>query len=323
MTASIHDVLDELRAAALDERDKGDKFERLVQAYLRTDPEWAARFSDVWLWSEWPGRGGRPDTGIDLVAANRDAADFKRSRYDVSADWQEEFAKDVAAMANSGGGLVVLGVEENSQTSQAARIRPGRADERRRLPHLSAGRVRTHLPASDGNRIRQPGRRGRNLRGRDLGPALDRRAAPDLPAGLPDYTGTSVYPGWPDVVEDYRNRRRTLGELHGFVVSSADQMLTAAAHAEAERQFLELPDSIFHQADPRARELYLDPLWTPIRDELLAQPILPTLSEIAELDARLDGVGQTAVLGLWATLGVNFRDSDDGSLYLDVREPTR
>ncbi|MEO6500525.1 MAG: type ISP restriction/modification enzyme [Jatrophihabitantaceae bacterium] len=76
MTASIYDVLDDLRATSLDERDKGDKFERLVQAYLKTDLEWAHRFSDVWLWSEWPGREGRPDTGIDLVAANRDAEDF-------------------------------------------------------------------------------------------------------------------------------------------------------------------------------------------------------------------------------------------------------
>ncbi len=76
VTASINDVLNELRASALDERDKGDKFERLVQAYLKTDLEWASRFSDVWLWSDWPGRHGRPDTGIDLVAANRDADDF-------------------------------------------------------------------------------------------------------------------------------------------------------------------------------------------------------------------------------------------------------
>ncbi|MDK3255971.1 hypothetical protein [Blastococcus capsensis] len=26
----------------------------------------------MWLWSDWPGREGRPDTGIDLVAANAD-----------------------------------------------------------------------------------------------------------------------------------------------------------------------------------------------------------------------------------------------------------
>ncbi|MGD9961770.1 DEAD/DEAH box helicase [Nocardioides sp.] len=71
MSTTIHELLDELRAKALDERDKGDRFERLVQAFLTSDPEWATRFSQVWLWSEWPERGGRPDTGIDLVARNR------------------------------------------------------------------------------------------------------------------------------------------------------------------------------------------------------------------------------------------------------------
>lgn len=72
MTATIYEVLGDLRDQALDERDKGDKFERLIKTYLLNDPEWAARFSDVWLWTEWPGRDGRTDTGIDLVAALRD-----------------------------------------------------------------------------------------------------------------------------------------------------------------------------------------------------------------------------------------------------------
>lgn len=76
MTVSIHEVLGDLRTSALDERDKGDKFERLVQSFLRTDPEWTAKFEEVWLWSAWPGRVGRPDTGIDLVAKLRDAEGF-------------------------------------------------------------------------------------------------------------------------------------------------------------------------------------------------------------------------------------------------------
>lgn len=76
MSVTIHQVLGDLRGTALDQRDKGDKFERLIASYLRNDPEWTARFSDVWLWSDWPGRHGRPDTGIDLVAANRDRDDF-------------------------------------------------------------------------------------------------------------------------------------------------------------------------------------------------------------------------------------------------------
>lgn len=57
---TIHDVLGELRATSVDERDKGDKFERLIQSYLTTDPEWTAKFPDVGLWSEWPLQAGRP-----------------------------------------------------------------------------------------------------------------------------------------------------------------------------------------------------------------------------------------------------------------------
>jgi predicted helicase len=67
---SIYDVLDQLRASATSEVDKGSKLERLIKAYLETDPVYADQFSQVWRWSEWPGRAGRPDTGIDLVAVN-------------------------------------------------------------------------------------------------------------------------------------------------------------------------------------------------------------------------------------------------------------
>ena len=68
---TIHGILDDLARAATDARDKGDKFERLMAAYLRTEPLYQDQFSDVWLWSDWPGREGRPDTGIDIVAQER------------------------------------------------------------------------------------------------------------------------------------------------------------------------------------------------------------------------------------------------------------
>ncbi len=73
---SIHAILDELRVGARSKRDQGDRFERLIAAYLRTDPLYKARFSDVWLWNEWPERGHRPDTGIDLVARERETEGF-------------------------------------------------------------------------------------------------------------------------------------------------------------------------------------------------------------------------------------------------------
>ena len=68
---TVWELLDEMYLSASSERDKGDKFERFLKTYLQTEPKYADLFSDVWLWMEWPGRQGRPDTGIDLVAQDR------------------------------------------------------------------------------------------------------------------------------------------------------------------------------------------------------------------------------------------------------------
>lgn len=70
--ATIESVLAALRVGARTNRELGDRFERLMRAYLLADPLYAERFEQVWLWQDWPGRGSQPDTGIDLVAAERD-----------------------------------------------------------------------------------------------------------------------------------------------------------------------------------------------------------------------------------------------------------
>ncbi|MBS4057375.1 MAG: DEAD/DEAH box helicase [Bacteroidales bacterium] len=67
---SFRKILDIYRKIAFSERDKGDRFERLMQAYLKTDPKYSFLFKKVWLWNEFPGKIdlGGGDTGIDLVA---------------------------------------------------------------------------------------------------------------------------------------------------------------------------------------------------------------------------------------------------------------
>lgn len=67
---SFNRVLEKYRQISFSERDKGDRFERLMQAYLLTDPRYANLFKKVWLWSEFPYKSdlGEDDTGIDLVA---------------------------------------------------------------------------------------------------------------------------------------------------------------------------------------------------------------------------------------------------------------
>ncbi|MBT4636458.1 MAG: DEAD/DEAH box helicase, partial [Candidatus Marinimicrobia bacterium] len=67
-------VLDKYREIAFSERNKGDRFERLMQAYLQTDPTYSNQFSYVWLWNEFPSKmdfGGK-DVGIDIVAQTYD-----------------------------------------------------------------------------------------------------------------------------------------------------------------------------------------------------------------------------------------------------------
>jgi len=67
---TFQQVIDKYRKIAFSEHDKGSRFERLMQAYLKTDPKYAYLFKNVWLWDEFPGKVdlGGTDTGIDLVA---------------------------------------------------------------------------------------------------------------------------------------------------------------------------------------------------------------------------------------------------------------
>ena len=61
-----------LRDRATDLYGMGRAFERLMQAALSQEPGILGdRFTKVWLWHEWPDHEG-PDTGIDLVAAERE-----------------------------------------------------------------------------------------------------------------------------------------------------------------------------------------------------------------------------------------------------------
>ena len=76
MTTTIHSLLEEFRQAKTSNREMGDQFERLIANYFVTDPLYQDKFSDVWLWGEWPDRGNQPDTGIDLVAKDRYTGEY-------------------------------------------------------------------------------------------------------------------------------------------------------------------------------------------------------------------------------------------------------
>ncbi|MBJ9659122.1 DEAD/DEAH box helicase [Burkholderia gladioli] len=72
----IRTILQQYRDEAAFNRDLGDRFERLMRAFLKVDPQYMALYEDVWMWKDWPQREDlgykAPDTGIDLVAKLRD-----------------------------------------------------------------------------------------------------------------------------------------------------------------------------------------------------------------------------------------------------------
>ena len=76
MALTFEEIINKYRENSTSERNKGDKFERLMKAYLLTKPVYKNLLSDVWLWSEFPykeqfGTGGK-DTGIDIVCRTHD-----------------------------------------------------------------------------------------------------------------------------------------------------------------------------------------------------------------------------------------------------------
>ncbi|MFE6735218.1 type ISP restriction/modification enzyme [Microbacterium sp. NPDC057650] len=65
---SLDALLAEFRELADSKRMAGNYLEQLARHYLTVEPLWADQLGAVWLWRDWPGRDGKPDTGIDLVA---------------------------------------------------------------------------------------------------------------------------------------------------------------------------------------------------------------------------------------------------------------
>ncbi|MBB1023029.1 MULTISPECIES: DEAD/DEAH box helicase [unclassified Dietzia] len=73
--ASVHEVIEAFRQAPTNV-ERGTKFEQLMVRYFELDPMLSQQYDKVWRWIDWPGRDGKPDTGIDLVARERDTGEY-------------------------------------------------------------------------------------------------------------------------------------------------------------------------------------------------------------------------------------------------------
>ena len=75
VATSVHEVIEAFRLAPTN-WDRGTRFEELMVKYLQLDPLFAQKYSDVWMWKDWPGRAGKTDTGVDLVAKDAETGEY-------------------------------------------------------------------------------------------------------------------------------------------------------------------------------------------------------------------------------------------------------
>lgn len=73
---TIYDILEGLRSSAIDEHDKGKRFENLVRRFMMTEPAFVQRFEDVIPFSEWDGRDDVRDRGVDLIGIEHATGDL-------------------------------------------------------------------------------------------------------------------------------------------------------------------------------------------------------------------------------------------------------
>lgn len=112
MPITIHTILEQFRDLSRDQLQKGKQFERMIAQFLRTDPQYANLLDSVWMWNEWPGRWKEDNTGIDLVALERDTGNYWAIQckfYDRTTPLKKEHVSSF--LADSGKVFQLDGVE--------------------------------------------------------------------------------------------------------------------------------------------------------------------------------------------------------------------
>ena len=101
-TLNFDQLLSSYRNLSDSERVKGSYFEQMTRQYLENDGVQAPQYAQVWLWKDWPGRNGKPDTGIDLVAKREDGGvtAIQCKFYDESHSMQK---KDIDSFMSASG----------------------------------------------------------------------------------------------------------------------------------------------------------------------------------------------------------------------------
>jgi hypothetical protein len=137
----------------------------------------------------------------------------------------------------------------------------------------------------------------------------------------------SVYPSWPDLVDEYRNWRMELGAMFGSVCTSIDQTLTLTVHAQAMADQADAGlDVLDHEAirDLPVVRLYLGDPFAPFLAELRELSLMPTVEQALDIERRIVGVGAEVTFAIWRKLGLQRLEKEGAREWgLRVTEPLR
>lgn len=123
--ATFDDLVNQIDNNLDNQRDRGTAFEKMVVAYLKNEPTYKQKFSDVWMLSEVPAEYHIPkrDTGVDIVAkdyaGNLTAVQAKYYKGKVGKDTINSFVAEMGKSYYSSG-LLVSSTDQWNRNAEAA-----------------------------------------------------------------------------------------------------------------------------------------------------------------------------------------------------------
>jgi predicted helicase len=114
---TVYDVLDTIRESSDSTHEMGFRFELATLYFLKNDPFWKQKFSEVWMWADAPVCSGH-DTGIDLVARDADTDGYWAIQCKCFAETYYLQKQDIDSFFNEAGkdiyvGRIVVAATEN------------------------------------------------------------------------------------------------------------------------------------------------------------------------------------------------------------------
>lgn len=123
--ATFDELVNQIDSTLDKQRDRGTAFEKMVVAYLKNEPTYKQKFSDVWMLNEVPEKYGIPkrDTGVDIVAkdyaGNLTAVQAKYYKGKVGKDTINSFVAE-AGKDYYAAGMLVSSTDEWNRNAEAA-----------------------------------------------------------------------------------------------------------------------------------------------------------------------------------------------------------